>query len=516
MTQERLQSAAVSVLRIAIGWHFLYEGLVKLTNPGWSAEGFLSGANWIFSSTFHKLAENPEWLSVLDFLNIWGLIFIGAGLLLGIWIRPASVAGILLLLLYYSVNPALIGVKFSSITSEGSYLIVNKNIIEALALLVVLFYPLNKQVGLQLLLIHYRNQRASDRKKEAGVISTSSDYLENRRSILQNLLVLPVAALFGYAFMKKKSITKVDAYTGATTSIVPDKSVGDLTKDDLFLGKIGNQNLSRLILGGGCFTGWQHARDLRYVDELASAYNTEQRVINTLKLIDEVGINMVNIYTQQLHLVQRFSEIYDNDLSLMVAVGINKDNYHSETDIALEAGASLVYIQPAVSDRLVYYNEPEVIEKALNYIRKAGLPAGIGCYSVNTVEKCEHLGIVPDFYVKSIHPDNYWSANPAEHRQDFEPAFHRFYSEHHRFHDNIFDLFPKRTMEVMSRISVPWIGFKTLASGAVSPEEGFRFAFEAGADFISAGMFDFHIERNIKTAISAIQSVGQRERKWFG
>ena len=125
------------------------------------------------------------------------------------------------------------------------------------------------------------------------------------------------------------------------------------------------------------------------------------------------------------------------------------------------------------------------------------------------------MGIVPDFYVKSIHPDNYWSAHPHENRQEFEPAFRYYYQEHHRFHDNIFDLFPNETIGIMRRVSVPWIGIKTLASGAVAPDEGFRFAFEGGADFISAGMFDFQVERNIKSALGAIKSVSQRERGWI-
>ena len=268
-------------------------------------------------------------------------------------------------------------------------------------------------------------------------------------------------------------------------------------------------------MGGGCFNGWQHARDLKYVNELASTYNTQQRLEETLKLADELGINTVNIYTQQLPAVQRFREKFNHNLKLMVAVAVNKHDLFMETDHALKAGASLIYIQPGVSDRLIFYNEPEVISKAIDYIRKSGLPAGIGCYSIKTVEAFECFGMIPDFYVKSIHPDNYWSANPKEFREEFDPAFQRFYPEQHRFHDNIFDLFPEKTIETMSRLSVPWIGFKTLASGAILPEEGFRFAFVNGADFISAGMFDFQIERNIKTTFNVLKSTSERNRNWF-
>jgi len=38
---SRLQMATVVALRVLIGWHFLYEGLSKLTTPGWSAKRWL-------------------------------------------------------------------------------------------------------------------------------------------------------------------------------------------------------------------------------------------------------------------------------------------------------------------------------------------------------------------------------------------------------------------------------------------------------------------------------------------
>jgi len=134
-------------LRVVIGWHFLYEGLAKLANPDWSSVGFLLESKGIFSGFFFSLTTNPDVLKVIDFLNIWGLIVIGLGLMLGCFTRIAVIAGIVLLSMYYLSHPPFIGLKFA-VPNEGSYLIVDKNLVEIFALTVLLVFPTGKQIGL--------------------------------------------------------------------------------------------------------------------------------------------------------------------------------------------------------------------------------------------------------------------------------------------------------------------------------------------------------------------------------
>jgi len=105
-----------TLLRIAIGWHFLYEGLVKLLNPNWSSAPFLFESTWIFSGFFKSLAANPNLLSIVDFLNIWGLILIGTGLFLGLLTRPAAISGAILLFFYFIAQPPFTGITCISFT----------------------------------------------------------------------------------------------------------------------------------------------------------------------------------------------------------------------------------------------------------------------------------------------------------------------------------------------------------------------------------------------------------------
>ena len=141
------QLTFLTILRVLIGWHFLYEGLTKLTNPDWSSFGFLMDSKWIFAGFFESLTLNQGILHVVDFLNVWGLILIGLALILGILTRPALISGIVLLGFYYLSHPPLIGITYA-IPSEGTYLWVNKNLIELFALAVLYVFPSERITGI--------------------------------------------------------------------------------------------------------------------------------------------------------------------------------------------------------------------------------------------------------------------------------------------------------------------------------------------------------------------------------
>lgn len=145
------QLTSLVVLRILIGWHLLYEGIAKLINPYWSSASYLMESKWIFSGWFQSIVANPAALKTVDFLNEWGLIAIGLGLIAGVLTNIATIAGLVLLLLYYVANPPLVGLTYSMPT-EGSYLIVNKTLIEAAALLVLAIFPTGRKIGLDALI----------------------------------------------------------------------------------------------------------------------------------------------------------------------------------------------------------------------------------------------------------------------------------------------------------------------------------------------------------------------------
>ncbi len=148
---NKLQMTALTILRVLVGWHFLYEGIAKLMKDGWSAAGFLGQAKGAFAPIFHWIADTPAVLDIVNQMNIWGLIAIGLGLIMGAFTSIASIAGMMLILLYYVCNPPFTGL-FYSLPSEGNYLIVNKNLVEFGALFVLAVTSSGKFLGLDLII----------------------------------------------------------------------------------------------------------------------------------------------------------------------------------------------------------------------------------------------------------------------------------------------------------------------------------------------------------------------------
>jgi thiosulfate dehydrogenase (quinone) large subunit len=148
------QLAFLILLRFLIGWHLLYEGFAKLLNPQWSSSGFLNESQWIFSGIAHWIVSNPAILNTVDFLNTWGLIAIGLGLILGLFFRAAAFTGSLLLFIYFLNCPPLIGMEYA-MPVDGNNLFVDKTLIEAVALVVLALFPTGRIFGLDALLNHF-------------------------------------------------------------------------------------------------------------------------------------------------------------------------------------------------------------------------------------------------------------------------------------------------------------------------------------------------------------------------
>lgn len=146
-TYSKTQTFWLVALRMFIGWHFLYEGIVKLLNPKWTAYGYLMESGGWFSSFFQSMAGNPDAMNVINFLNVWGLILVGLGLIVGCLSRIACIGGIMLLLLYYLSHPPYLGTEYM-MPAEGSYLWIDKNMIEIAALALLYVFPTSKIFGL--------------------------------------------------------------------------------------------------------------------------------------------------------------------------------------------------------------------------------------------------------------------------------------------------------------------------------------------------------------------------------
>lgn len=152
------QLYSLVTLRVLIGWYFLYEGLAKVFTPNWTSYGYLIDSKGIFAPVFNAIANNHNLLSIIDFINIWGLVVIGLLLILGLFEKLGYIGAAALITLYYIAHPPLLYADYLFPT-EGSYLWVDKNLIMLATIVTLFLFPTGRKIGLDKLIFKNTKQK---------------------------------------------------------------------------------------------------------------------------------------------------------------------------------------------------------------------------------------------------------------------------------------------------------------------------------------------------------------------
>jgi hypothetical protein len=206
---------------------------------------------------------------------------------------------------------------------------------------------------------------------------------------------------------------------------------------------------------------------------------------------------------------QKYKHEFQGKIKFISDCGTNMD-FQTGIELSLLANWDALYCQGEITDRWANaeWEDPkkrtvaermELIRKGLEEIRRNGKPAGIGAHRIEAIKVCVEHGLKPDFWVKTCHHHNYWSAKSGA-----------------EWKDNIFDFDPAETIKFMATLPEPWIAFKVLAAGAIKPEDGLKYAFTSGADFVCMGMYDFQIVEDVNVALNVLEKVKERQRPWMG
>lgn len=530
-TAPKAQIAALLFLRIVIGWHLLYEGLVKIFSEGWTSKAYLLTSGWIFSGIFKGIAGSQGLLAIVDIINISVLTLAGLALILGIYTRTAALAGAVLLALYYLAHPPFAATA-ANLAAEGNYLIVDKNLIEFFALIVLAAFPATVFPGLDRLRAFLRSGRPythmhTEKLKVSDSPASTNNFSTSRREVLKNLITLPILGGFTWAFLKKSgwlsheesNLMKTDTTTGAS-KVFTFSGLEDL-KTMLPKGKINGIDVSRIILGGNLLGGVAHSRDLIYVSPLIQKYFTDEKIMQTWFMAEQCGINTMSAWPsgRAFRLLKEYRR-RGGKIQWLGHVDFNTPKQAIEKlQVCVDNGAVGIYIAGDTCDRLVFKQRVDEIGDAIQYIKKNNMFSGVACHALQVPVSCEKNGLDVDFYMKTLHHDNYWSATPEENRTvnirfgdpDFDGSNHT--SGH--YHDNIWCIDAHDTVAWMRDMKKPWVAFKVLAAGAIKPAEGFKYAFDNGADFIHVGMFDFQIVDNVNTCTDLLASQTMRSRSWY-
>jgi hypothetical protein len=306
----------------------------------------------------------------------------------------------------------------------------------------------------------------------------------------------------------------VDALTSASVLTKKDWNISEL-QGKAPMGRIKDVEISRVIPGGNLVAGFAHARDLIYVSTWIKNYFTDEKVIETLWKYEACGINTTIMRTDEQTIrilkeywkrggkIQWLAQTYPNDDDL------------SNIQIAIDNGAMGAFVMGNIADKIVYRNRMEFLAEPIEFIRSQGLIAGTAAHSINVPLRCIEYGIEPDFFMKTMHHDRYWSAHPRENRAEYIVNVSSS-MDHNQQHDNIWCVDAEETAAFFESCKIPWIAYKILAAGAIRPEDGFRYVFEHGADFTCVGMFDFQIIDNVNIVNGTLSSDLNRQREWYG
>ena len=276
-------------------------------------------------------------------------------------------------------------------------------------------------------------------------------------------------------------------------------------------GKIGELELSRMMLGGNMLSHYNHCRDQSYVFRLLEHYNTPEKLTETFEIAEEHGITGMNVH--QVDSVHQLLKQHRDRGGKMKWIWCpcedtdDLDAYRTEVMHEAELGCDAFYIWGCHSDPLVEQGKIDTMGKILDIFRETGRPAGIGCHDLEVVKVSESQDLNPDFYVKTFHHHDYPSGPKV-------PACELKHSTDE--YVGYWDRDPEATREFMQTVEKPWIAFKTMAAGTISPENAFPHTFEGGADFMFTGMFDYEIAGDVEIFLSvmaAVEAAG-RARPW--
>src|ERR1039458_7201166 len=145
-------------------------------------------------------------------------------------------------------------------------------------------------------------------------------------------------------------------------------------------GKMGGQEISRLIMGGNLIGGYSHSRDLGYVSTLMRRYNTEVKIRETIELAEAHGIMAINT-----HVTQENSFIFNHwkcggKMRWFAQIHADAAGGYSQIQRAVDEGATGIHMNGDGAESLLAQGHFERVCESVELIKSNKCLAGVGAH----------------------------------------------------------------------------------------------------------------------------------------
>ena len=432
---------ALLLLRIAIGWHFLYEGCWKLMQEdGWSCLSYLNAAQGPLAPLFKWMAGLPWLVTTGDWAVQIGLVVIGVSLITGACARFMALGGIALMAMFYCCQPPEpFATAFSG--ADGRFFLIERNAVEAAGLLLIAAVPWR------------------------------------RRFEWRHLLGAAVLAAFAVCFClhgRDGGFKKVEAVTSATVKVHEFTALAALKAPLDEKAEIAGVKFSRLALGGDLIAGHAHARDLIWADEFMRRYNGGVTLGRTVRYCLHCGVDAVFAEPTFLAPMRAAAQEAGGDLAFFA----NCTNVQDAAR-AKDGGAKGVYLRPELADELARKGDAAQLKSLVDALKSTGLPTGVGAEDVETVKFCATNGVAPAYWVLAFHSLDYPAATLKTRC------------------NSIWCVDPTAAAAYMKTRPEPWVAIRCLAGGAIDPVKAYKFAKDNGAAAAAIDLLDYRIVETV-------------------